>query len=236
VALLDIGSGMGLIHIVGNDNVTGNLSWWENPRETGGNARTETWVRRTITSAGAEGFSIETGALTQTGRMDVVVAQNENGPAGIQWYQAPADRRNGIWTNRMIDSSYLAVHHISVHDMNADGYNDIVVAEQEQAGGAPQISPLHLGIPSRVTIFLNDGTGNFTADVIATTGGQELVIGDMNGRGDSASSAPTMATTARQTRWKCGSTRPIRHSNNRSQERRTAVIDGHFTLGSTPTQ
>jgi hypothetical protein len=35
-----------------------------------------------------------------------------------------------------------------------------------------------------VTIFLNDGKGNFTADVIATTGGQELVIGDMNGRGD----------------------------------------------------
>jgi len=184
VALLDIGSGKGLIHIVGNDNVTGDLSWWENPRETGGNARTETWERRTIASPGAEGFSIETGILTQTGRMDVVVAQNENGPAGIQWYQAPTDRRNGIWTNRMIDSSYLAVHHISVHDMNADGFNDIVVAEQEQAGGAPQISPLHPGIPSRVTIFLNDGTGNFTADVIATTGGQELVIGDMNGRGD----------------------------------------------------
>ena len=43
VALLDIGSGMGRINIAGGDGKS--VVWYENPRESGGNARTGAWIR-----------------------------------------------------------------------------------------------------------------------------------------------------------------------------------------------
>jgi hypothetical protein len=183
IATLDIGSGLGAINIAGVDP-SGNVSWWENPREAGGNARTGTWTQHIIAKVtGATGASIATGVLDSSGRMDIAVCSNEvednvTDTQGLVWYGAPVDRRAGTWTLHTVDSSYRDVHQIDIADMNNDGIQDLVVTEQEQAAGD------HPGTPSRVTVFYNDGAGNFTPSVLATTGGQNQVVGDIDGDGD----------------------------------------------------
>ncbi len=187
VALLDIGSGHGSINIVGADG-NGNISWWENPQESGGDARSSRWNQWYI-APGNVGNSFATGVLTRSGAMDVVTASNEvedgrTYDGGLVWFEPPSDRRNGVWTAHTIDASYRDAHQIDVLDMNHDGMQDIVVGEQEQAGGAPQIAADHPGIPSRVTIFNGDGNGGFMPQVLSTDGGQNQVAGDITGNGN----------------------------------------------------
>jgi hypothetical protein len=185
VGLLDIGSGKGAIDIVGADN--GNLVWWENPREHGGNPLTDPWIERVIGTVNeADGISIASGVLTSNGRMDVIVAGNEGtltGQGGLQWFEAPQDRRNGTWILHTIDASYQAVHQITVADMNHDGTQDLVVSEEEQAHNSPPGYNQNFNL-QRVAVFYNDGNGNFTQQVLATTGGQNQVVGDIEGDGD----------------------------------------------------
>jgi FG-GAP-like repeat len=201
IDLFDIGSGKGAINIVSADGESGsNIVWWENPRETGGNAATGTWIQHIIGPAlQAGGCSIAAGVLTQSGRMSVVFAGNEGDitqQGGLQWYEAPADRRNGAWVLHTIDASYQAVHNINVVDINHDGYLDIIVAEQEQAHSLPPILVRLLDLPpilicllvlirllrfngQRVAVYYNDGNGNFTAQILAMTGSQNQVVGDV---------------------------------------------------------
>ena len=42
--MLDIGAGRGAIHIVGMGTYPYPIAWFENPREQGGNARTDPWL------------------------------------------------------------------------------------------------------------------------------------------------------------------------------------------------
>ena len=171
VALLDIGSGRGAINLVGADG--NNIAWWENPREHGGNARTDPWIEHIITSMpGASGNSFTTGVFSSSGRMDILTASNEdNSDKGIYRLVAPADRRNGTWTVQQI-ASYESVHNIATGDMNNDGNLDFVATEEEQAPD------------KRVGVFYNDGSGNFTQQVLKTTGGQNQQVGDIDGDGD----------------------------------------------------
>src|SRR5579859_5129812 len=86
LALLDIGSGIGRINLAGTQPGSPfNISWWENPRETGGNARTGTWILHTIGpgypcgpnncdagSGGGEVAAYNSLDVNGDGRMDVV--------------------------------------------------------------------------------------------------------------------------------------------------------------------
>jgi hypothetical protein len=82
-----------------------------------------------------------------------------------------------------IDSTYQAVHKINLGDINKDGNLDIIVAEQEQAHNVGPGFDQNFN-KQRVAIFYNDGNGNFTQQVVATTGGQNQVLGDLEGDGD----------------------------------------------------
>ena len=111
LALIDVGSGKGAINLVGTDsNAPFNFVWFENPRETGGNARTGQWIEHVIGSAypcndppscfgGGSVANMTTGDINGNGRMDVVTVQSEGypvlPPGGLIWFEAPADRRNG---------------------------------------------------------------------------------------------------------------------------------------------
>lgn len=183
VALLDIGSGMGRINIAGGDAKS--VVWYENPRESGGDARTGAWIRHvaaTLTDAGQDAFA--SGVFSSSGRMDLIVASNEDMPAnptGLYRIISPADRRSA-WTVQTIDSTYQAVHNISVGDMNKDGTLDFVVSEEEQAHNTGPGFNQNFN-NQRGAVFYNDGNGNFTQQIIATTGGQNQVLGDINGDG-----------------------------------------------------
>ena len=187
VALLDIGTGRGSINLVGTQPGSPyNLVWWENPRETGGNSRTGTWIMHTIGPGypcganncgdGGDVASFQAADVNGDGMMDAISAQSEGPgggiappPGGVIWWQAPADRRNGTWIKHTIDANMLDVHKIALGDMDQNGTLDIIVAEQDQA-------PLQ-----RVNIYYNDGKGNFTAQVVANAKGHNMCVGNVIG-------------------------------------------------------
>jgi hypothetical protein len=191
VALLDIGSGNGSINLVStmaNSTVTYNAVWFENPRETGGNARTDSWIMHTIgpsypcspTSCPTADVYVPayaSGDLDGDKRMDIAMGQSlgPNGalpPAGgLVWFEAPADRRNGTWTMHTIDASFSDTHTIRVVDMDQNGTLDLVTAEQDQS------------IFRRVSVFHNDGKGNFTEQILSNGAGYDISVGNARGTG-----------------------------------------------------
>jgi FG-GAP-like repeat len=185
-AFLDIGTSKGSTNLVETQPVSPyNLIWWENPRETGGNARTGTWLMHTIGPGypcsanncedGGEVASFQSMDVNGDGMMDVISAQSEGPgggiapPGGVIWWQAPLDRRNGTWIQHTIDANMVDVHKIAIGDLDQNGTLDIVVAEQDQA-------PLQ-----RVNIYYNDGKGNLTPQVMANAKGHNVCLGNVIG-------------------------------------------------------
>jgi Chitobiase/beta-hexosaminidase C-terminal domain/FG-GAP-like repeat/Beta xylosidase C-terminal Concanavalin A-like domain len=189
VGLLDIGSGLGSINLSGTGPSPFNLVWYENPRETGGNARTGKWIMHTVASTpypctpasvctdGGDTAVYNGLDVNGDGRMDIISAQSEgnlNGPVppgGLVWWQAPTDRRNGTWIKHTIDANMIDVHRIAIGDMDKNGTTDIIVAEQDQA-------PLR-----RVTVYYNDGNGVLTPETISNAEGHNIWVGDITGTG-----------------------------------------------------
>ena len=192
VALLDIGSGNGAVNLAGTQPGSPfNISWWENPRETGGDARTGTWILHIIGpgypcsanncdagTGGGEVAAYNSLDVNGDGRMDVVSGQSEGPgggiappPGGVIWWEAPADRRNGAWIKHTMDFNMVDVHKIQVADMDRNGTLDIVVAEQDQSA------------LNRVAVFYNDGKGNLTEQTISNGKGHNDAVGDVTGTG-----------------------------------------------------
>jgi FG-GAP-like repeat len=193
-ALLDIGSGLGAINLAGTlPQSPVPAVWYENPRETGGNARTGKWIMHTIgpgypctpescpVVTGIEPAVYATMDVNGDGRMDVISAQSEGQggsfpppappPGGLYWWEAPADRRNGTWTKHLIDINMIDLHKIVLADMDKNGTTDIVVDEQDQS------------LFDRVVVFYNDGKGNLTEQVISNAKGHNDPVGDVIGNG-----------------------------------------------------
>lgn len=181
LALLDIGAGKGAINIVGANS--GATYWFENPRETGGNARTGTWRAWRVGSQDSGGPALGTLDVNGDGRMDIVQAPAEGHPGsqGLVWWQAPADRRYGTWTRRAIDASWHAVHWFEVADMNLDGRLDLVLAEQEQSH---DVHGKFRYNNDRIAVLYNNGGGSFTQQVLSWSGGHNLAVADVDGDGD----------------------------------------------------
>ena len=186
-ALLDIGSGKGRINLVTTGaSAPYNVVWYENPQESGGNARTGTWIAHTVGAgypctantcgSGPDVSTYNTADFNTDGRMDIVMGQSEGGssgfpPGGLIWYEAPVDRRNGTWIQHTIDANFVYTHAIRVADMDKNGTPDIVTSEQDQSS------------LRRVAIFFNDGTGNFTEQVLSNAEGHNTVVGDIRNTG-----------------------------------------------------
>ena len=186
VALLDIGSGKGAINLAGTGPAPFNAVWYENPRETGGNARTGKWIMHFIGATpypcgakncqdGGDIAALNSMDVNGDGRMDIVSGQSEGplgvapAPGGLIWWEAPANRRTGTWIKHTIDPNMVDVHKVAIADMNQDGHLDIIVAEQDRA-------PLR-----RVSVYYNDGKGNLTFQVVSNAEGHNICVGNVLG-------------------------------------------------------
>ena len=181
VATLDIGSGNGAINLIGLASSSPYpFVWLENPREHGGNARTDPWVAHVIgpgfDTTGNAPPAFATADLNGDGRMDVVTVRSEgtNPPeviGALWWWEAPADRRNGTWIQHVVDATYTSAHSVRAVDVDGDGTIDLVTAEQEQAA------------ERRVSVFYNDGTGSFSQRILSNGSGHNITVGDLDGNG-----------------------------------------------------
>jgi hypothetical protein len=185
-ALLDSGSGKGRIDLVGNGPTSPyNIVWYQNPRDTGGDARGGTWKMHTVgpgyfcsggLSQCSEGSvaTVSTVDVNRDGRMDILAGQSEGSPAppgGLKWFEAPADRTQP-WTQHNIDTGFMDTHNIVVADINDDGIPDFVTGEQDQS------------TDKRIAVFYNDGKGNFTEQVLSNDSTHNVAVADVEGDGD----------------------------------------------------
>jgi hypothetical protein len=185
VALIDAGSGLGAIDIVRTSpQAPYSIVWLENPRRRGGDARTGTWIPHIVGPGYAcssrcalpHVATIATGEVTGDGRADIVIGHGEGGvptgATGIRLFVAPADRA-ARWTERTIAPDYDWTHNLRLADVDGNGARDVVAAEEDQSA------------QRRVGVFLNDGAGRFSHQLVeAGAGGHNVEVGDVDRDGD----------------------------------------------------
>ena len=149
------------------------LAWFENPLPNG-KPVTDIWTKHAI-GPGYDRMSIAVADLDHDGRLDVIMSpMYQNG--GLRWYKAPKDPKTSAWTEHPIDGSINHVHQgsIQVADFDGDGNPDLALAEQEQSE------------TDRVAVFYNlkrDGS-SWGRQILATTGGHNIKVGDVDNDGD----------------------------------------------------
>lgn len=145
-------------HLVGADQA-GKIHWYENPRRSGGNARTAHWVKHYI-GDGNVGNSFAAGRWSGA-TDDVLTVDNEHeGPGGsgdargITYYEQPSDP-TAPWIAHGMGASYRDVHELSLGQWHG-GIPFVLVAEQEQACDPARPegqAPSHAGLACRIAIF-----------------------------------------------------------------------------------
>lgn len=116
--------------------------------------------------------------MNHDGRLDVVLSPAE-GKGVLAWYEAPPDPIRGKWIKHVVDPDVQFINTLKVTDINNDGYLDIVAAEMA-AHGDDRDAASH----GRVRVYLNQGDSlHWTQQVLATTGGSNLCVANINNDG-----------------------------------------------------
>ena len=112
------------------------------------------------------------GQLKQGGAPEVVFVVGD-GKGKLKWYE----RKGQSWIGRnLLRQAVDHGHSLDVVDVNGDGNLDIFCAEMRLKGKNPD---------AQMWLFLGDGQGNFTRQVIATGfGNHESKVADLDGDGD----------------------------------------------------
>lgn len=112
------------------------------------------------------------GQLKAGGRPEVVFVVGD-GSGRLKWYEW----NGNTWVGQdLLGFDVDHGHSLEVADMNRDGHLDIFVAEMRLNGGNDD---------AKIWLFLGDGEGNFTQEVVATGyGNHESKIDDLDGDGD----------------------------------------------------
>ncbi len=146
------------------------IFWWKNPGNGQGN-----WESFPIGQTLFDADRIAVADMNGDGKADVVVSEErypgQDPDANLFWFEQPGDLANGGWERHTIVTQY-SMNNMDVADVDNDGHMDIIVAE-------------HKGKALKLQIWRNDGTGNFTENLVDT--GKEGHLGarvaDLDGNG-----------------------------------------------------
>jgi len=163
-------NGDGQLDIAGTTGDSKRVEWYLNPGDGSGE-----WTAYPVGAFDEALYPdrTEVADLNGDGRLDVIVTEEngEDNDAQTFWWEQPADPTAGEWTRHLL-TTQATTNSLDVADMNGDGSTDVVLAEHR--GGL------------KLAIWVNDGQGNFTEQVVST--GKESHLGaqtvDLDGDGD----------------------------------------------------
>lgn len=134
------------------------FAWWEQPVNPD-----QPWKKHMISDKEEGASNILISDLNNDGQMDFVGCRVLGG--GVVWFKGPE------FTRIDIDAAIKNPHSLAVADLNGDGSLDVICSESRPDGNT--------------VIYLNDGKGNFTHQIIdEKQGSYDIRIVDMDGDGD----------------------------------------------------
>lgn len=162
--------GDGLADVAATTGDSKRVEWYRNPGDGA-----EEWPAFVVGDFAAAVYPdrTELADLNGDGRLDVIVTE-ENGAdseAETYWWEQPTDPTQPDWTPHLV-TTQATTNSLDAADMDGDGDVDLVLAE-------------HRG-ERRLSIWVNDGAGNFTEQPVDS--GKESHLGartvDLDGDGD----------------------------------------------------
>lgn len=141
----------------GIPGVNGWFAWWEQPEDPD-----SPWIKHMLSDNEEGASNILISDLNGDGHMDFVGCRVLG--KGVVWFKAPE------FTRIELDTTLENPHSLAVADMNGNGFPDIICSESRPDGAT--------------VIFINDGKGNFTRQIIGEKqGSYDIRIVDMNADG-----------------------------------------------------
>jgi len=156
------------------------VCWWKNPGDN-----REFWQRFDIGPA-TQADRFELADFNGDARLDIAVTE-ERYPGSVKnshlyWYEQPQNLTNDRWVRHLI-TTQSSMNSLDAADMDRDGDTDILTCEHRMPEPGSNRS---LPDSERLQIWVNDGKGNFTEQLIDT--GKESHLGaqtaDLDADGD----------------------------------------------------
>lgn len=132
----------------------------------------EGWRRESIVD-GWDDVRVAVADLDGDGDPEVVLSEGDSPthgthPGRVAWFDGPD------WESHVLEEDLFCPHSVGIADFDGDGHPDVFVGEMS----------LGEHDDPKLSVFLNDGAGNFTEQIIATgVPTHEAKVADVNGDG-----------------------------------------------------
>ncbi len=179
----------GVLDILAVGRNNGEVVWYENNRTPGQIDSAPTFTRHVLASVFQPG-DLAVAQMDADPAWEVVVIHDDSNGGAVAWYDAPANPR-GLWTRNVVSATFGGtggVFRVSVADLNADGFSDIVASSD---------------VSGQVRAFVQTATGWDNRLMRNLAGVTSVAVGDLSGDGrdDVCSTSYENTATADLVEW-----------------------------------